>query len=90
MNAPPRIALSTLYTHFDAIARGRDKYGDSGVAHAAILERLASNRRDAEAAGWTELALERDGGMGRIRLVGIAPGTAERAIVSDAPATRVD
>jgi hypothetical protein len=79
-----RVPLSTLYAKFDAIACGRDKHGDSEAAHAAILDRLAASRRDAEAAGWTSLGLERDGGMGRIRLVGVAPDTAQRAVVPDA------
>jgi hypothetical protein len=87
MPESPRVALSTLYTQFDAIARGRDKHGDSGKAHAAILDRLAANRRDAETAGWTALQLERDGGMGRLRLVGLAPnavpGVARRSVVPD-------
>ena len=83
----PRVALSTLYAQFDAIARGRDKHGDSGKAHAAILDRLAANRRDAEAAGWTALDLERDGGLGRLRLAGLAPGAVSgvtrRTVVPD-------
>jgi hypothetical protein len=78
------VPLSTLYAQFDAIARGRDRRGDSGAAYAAILERLAANRRGAEAAGWTALGLERDGGMGRLRLVGLAPGATHRAAVPDA------
>ena len=87
MPQPPRIALDTLYARFDAIARGRDKHGDSGKAHAAILERLAENRRTADAEGWTALDLERDGGLGRLRLVGLAPGAvpgvARRTVVPD-------
>jgi hypothetical protein len=87
MPQSPTVALSTLYAQFDAIARGRDKYGDSGKAHTAILDRLAANRRDAEAAGWTALALERDGGLGRLRLVGLAPdavpSVTRRTVVPD-------
>ena len=89
MPQAPRVALSTLYARFDAIARGRDKHGDSGKAHAAILERLASSRHDAEAAGWTALALERDGGMGRLRLVGLAPGITSRSVVPDSASLTV-
>ena len=75
--------LSRLYERFDAIVARRDKHGDSSLAHVAILDRLALNRRDAEAAGWTSLALERDGGLGRLRLCGVAPGTQLRARVPD-------
>ena len=79
---PPN-SLDALYDRYDAIASGRDKRGDSVAAHAAILGRLATNRRDAEAAGWTSLGLERDGGLGRLRLVGVAPDVADRAVVPD-------
>jgi len=75
--------LSRLYERFDAIATRRDKHGNSSLAHAAILDRLALNRLNAEAAGWTSLALERDGGLGRLRLFGVEPATQLRALVPD-------
>ena len=83
MSGDQRIPLGTLYARFDAIDRGRDKDGDSWAAHVAILDRLAGNRRDAEREGWTSLALERDGGLGRLRLFGVAPDTMLRAVVPD-------
>jgi hypothetical protein len=76
-------SLEALYDRYDAIASGRDKRGDSVAAHAAILGRLATNRRDAEAAGWTSLGLERDGRLGRLRLVGLAPNVIDRTVVPD-------
>ena len=79
-----RFSLGALYARYDEVARGRDKHGDSAALHAAILDRLVASRRAAEAAGWTSLGLERDGGMGRLRLVGLAPGGAERGAVPDA------
>ena len=77
-------SLDALYERFDAIANGRNKHGDSRAAHAAIVDRLAANRGGAESAGWTSLALERDGGMGRLRLFGLAPNATTRTIVPDA------
>jgi hypothetical protein len=79
-----RFGLGALYAQFDEVARGRDKHGDGAALHAAILARLVANRCAAEAAGWTSLAFERDGGMGRLRVVGLPPGTARRAAVPDA------
>ena len=61
---------------------------DGWAAHAAILDRLAANRRRAEAEGWTSLALEREGDRGRFRLVGIPPGRALRCEVPDADTAR--
>lgn len=83
MTPPPRVPLATMYSQFDEMARGRDKHGDSSAAHAAIVDRLASNRRAAEAAGWTSLLLERNGGVGRLRLVGLPPHGAQPAVVPD-------
>ncbi|MDF1506419.1 hypothetical protein, partial [Roseisolibacter sp. H3M3-2] len=48
----------------------------------AVLDRLAALRRDAEAAGWTSLALERDGPGEHFRLFGVPPGGALRAEVA--------
>src|SRR5688572_19616936 len=66
------VPRETLYARFDEIAKGRAQ-GDSWAAHEAVLDRLAMNRREAEANGWTECALERVGGSGRLRLWGIRP-----------------
>lgn len=68
--------LEGLYARHTLISTGRAE-GDSRLVHLAILDRLAANRRIAEAEGWTSLALERVGGIGRLRLRGI-PATAER------------
>jgi hypothetical protein len=58
------------------------KGGGSARAHAAVLDRLDENGRIAGHDGWTACARERDGGTGRLRLVGTAPdGT--RGIVPD-------
>jgi hypothetical protein len=49
------------------------------------------NRRAAEALGWTSIGFERDGGLGRLRLVGVAPNGRKRSVVPDAtgPTERV-
>lgn len=75
--------LNALHQRFDAIVISRAGAGGSWAAHVAILDRLASNRRQAEAAGWSSCALERDGGMGRLRMFGIPPGEALRSEVPD-------
>ncbi|AHG93712.1 hypothetical protein J421_6177 (plasmid) [Gemmatirosa kalamazoonensis] len=74
--------LARLYERFDAIAKGRAPAGGPDL-HQLILERLASNRAFAEAEGWTACALERDGGSGRLRLIGVAPSAATRSVVPD-------
>jgi hypothetical protein len=51
--------------------------------HAALLDRLAAVRRRAEAAGWTSLALERDGAGERFRLFGVPPGGSLRTEVPE-------
>jgi hypothetical protein len=48
-----------------------------------VLDRLAVMRRDAEAAGWTALAIERDGPAERFRLFGVPPNGSLRAEVPD-------
>jgi hypothetical protein len=77
-----QLPLERLYERFDAIATGRALAGGADL-HQLILDRLAANRVHAEAAGWTACALERDGGSGRLRLVGIAPSAVVRSIVPD-------
>jgi hypothetical protein len=75
-------SLERLYERFDAIATGRAQaYGVD--LHQRILDRLAANGVYASAAGWTACALERDGGSGRLRLVGLAPSAVERSVVPD-------
>src|SRR5690349_10682871 len=83
MSGDRSVPLGTLYARLDAIAHGRDRDGESWAAHVAVLDRLAANRRGAERDGWTSLALERDGGLGRLRLFGVAPDTTLRAVVPD-------
>ena len=74
------LALDTLYSRFDAIARGRAR-GDSSAVHRAVLSRLAFNRRQGEALGWTMCALERRGGSGRLQLLGVrADGDVREAL----------
>ena len=79
----PLGVLEPLYARFDAIAAGHDRHGNSQAAHRAILDRLAANGRAAAADGWTACALERDGGSGRLRLIGVAPHTRQRVVVPD-------
>lgn len=75
--------LDVLEARLAAIDAADAPTGDCWAAHAAILDRLETNRRAAQAAGWTSLALERDGGRGRFRLVGIPPGGTLRREVED-------
>lgn len=77
-----RLSLASLYERFDAMVGGR-AHDDDSELHAAILARLAANRRHAEDAGWTAFALECDTGTGRIRLVGVAPSAHTPTIVPD-------
>ena len=81
----PDRSLEALHAHADALAQGDDHDGGRWAAHAAVLDRLAAMRRDAEAAGWTALAIERDGPAERFRLFGIPPGGTRRTPVPDWP-----
>lgn len=76
-------SLEALHARADEIATSRAGGGGSRAAHLAIVERLTSNRRLAERQGWTACALERAGGMGRMRMVGVPPGGTERIEVPD-------
>ena len=76
------VSRETLYARFDAFAENRAQ-GGAWAAHEAVLDRLAANQRVAEAYGWTSCALERDGGLGRLRLFGVPPGDRLRAEVPD-------
>ena len=76
------LPLTRLYARFDAIAEGL-VYGDSAAAHRAVLDRLASNQRTAEALGWAACVLERQGGSGRLLLRGVPAGRPAREIVPD-------
>jgi hypothetical protein len=76
------VSRETLYERFDANATGR-AFGGAWTAHEALLDRLAANRRAAEAYGWTACALERAGGMGRLSAWGVPPGDAERHLIPD-------
>jgi hypothetical protein len=76
-------SLEDLHAHVDALADGDGRNGGRWAAHAAVLDRLAAMRRGAEAAGWSSLAIERDGPAERFRLFGIPPGAALRVEVPD-------
>jgi hypothetical protein len=77
-----RLSLAGLYERFDAVATGNAQA--HGVDfHQLILDRLGANQSRAEAAGWTACSLERDGGSGRLRLIGAAPSGGGRSIVPD-------
>jgi hypothetical protein len=82
----PTVVPATLHAWFDPLARGRGTRGDPVILRRLAAGRalLATSRHDADAAGWTALQFERDGGMGRLRLVGIAPGAECRSVVPDA------
>ncbi len=84
MRDPDR-SLVALRAHADALARHDDRNGGQWAAHAALLDRLAAMRRDAEASGWTSLAIERDGPAERFRLFGLPPRGTLRTLVPDGP-----
>ena len=75
--------LDGLHARADEIARSRAGLSGSQQAHTAIVERLGANRRTAEAQGWTSCGFERDGGMGRLRMLGVPPGGVGRTEVPD-------
>ena len=77
------LPLERLYARFDEIARGR-AHGDSWAAHQSIIARLASNQLRAASQGWSDLALERVGGTGRLELRGASPDGSGRSLVPDA------
>ncbi|MDF1501369.1 hypothetical protein [Roseisolibacter sp. H3M3-2] len=86
-------SLETLHARADAHARaiatdqrvpgaqGADEA--AWTAHAVVLDRLAANRRHAEAHGWTSCAIERVSSGGRFELFGVPPGSALRAPVPE-------
>ena len=85
---PHVVSRETLYERFDILAEGRGP-GDARMAQDALLDRLATNQRMAEARGWTSCALERAGGMGRLTVWGVPPGDVERHPIPDwLPETR--
>ena len=79
------VTLATLYARFDAYAEGRARGKGCQEAHEAVLDRLADNQRVAEAYGWTSCALERTGGMGRLRAWGVPPAERQRHPIPDWP-----
>ena len=83
MTAERDESLEALHAHADTLAGGDGRNGGRWTAHAAVLDRLAAMRRDAEGAGWTSLAIERDGPAERFRLFGVPPGGALRVEVPD-------
>jgi hypothetical protein len=79
-------SLDALRAQLDALDALGDDDQDPGrrwAAHAAILDRFAAIQRGAQAAGWTSLALERDGPGERFRLFGIPPDASLRVEVPD-------
>lgn len=79
------VPLETLYARFDAYAEGRAHGKGGWAAHEAVLDRLAANRRVAEAYGWTSCALERAGGTGRLRAFGLPASECQRRLIPDWP-----
>jgi hypothetical protein len=76
------LPLARLYARFDAIASGRAP-SDGVDSHRAVLDRLAHTRRRAEALGWTDCALERLGGGGRLVARGLRPDGLAREELPD-------
>ena len=76
------VPREALYRRFDECSDGRGQQG-AWAAHEALLDRLAVNRRMAEARGWTACALERAGGMGRLTAWGVPPGASDRHVIPD-------
>ena len=76
-------SLESLHAHADLLAEGDGRNGGQWAAHAAVLDRLGAMSRGAESAGWTALAIERDGPDQRFRLFGIPPGATLRMEVPD-------
>ena len=80
-----QVPLATLYARFDDYAEGR-AFGPGGwAAHEAVLDRLATNERVAAAYGWTSIALERAGHMGRLEAWGVPPSESQRHPIPDWP-----
>ena len=77
------MSLEKLYARFDALAEGRDVADRGWSVHEAILDRLAANMREATDRGWTSCALERAGGMGRLRAFGVQPSEPHRRVIPD-------
>jgi hypothetical protein len=78
--------LGWLLTSAETSDAKVDRYGVTWRVHVGILARLASVRLEAEAAGWTALALERQATLGSLRLFGVAPGEdARREVPSFTP-----
>lgn len=76
-------ALATLYSQFDEMVEGRGAGGPAWNAHELILDRLTANMREAERRGWSACALERAGGMGRLRAFGVSPAASGRRPIPD-------
>lgn len=76
------VSRDTLYARFDGLAAGRDQ-GHARGAYEALLSRLTANQRAAEEQGWSACALERAGGMGRLRAWGLPPGGPDRLPIPD-------
>ncbi len=75
--------LDELWARLEALAVGCDDGDRRWAAHEAVLDRLARQRRAAQAENWTSLALERQGPRERFRLFGIPPGGSLRTEVPD-------
>ena len=74
-------SLETLYARRESLRNG-GSHGEGWGAHAAILDRLAANRRVAESFGWTSCAIER-AGSGRFSAWGVPPGQGSRHRIPD-------
>ena len=56
---------------------------DAWAAHAAVLDRLAANRRVAQSSGWTSCEIERVDGATCFSAWGVPPGACERHPIPD-------
>lgn len=79
------VPLETLYATADAHAAGGAQGTGGRAERAAVLDRLAANRRVAEAYGWTACTLERAAGRGRPRAWGVPPAESQRRVIPDWP-----
>jgi len=74
--------LESLQAQVDARAESGVS-SDAWAAHAAVLDRLAANRRVAQSYGWTSCATERVDGATHFSAWGVPPGDCERHPIPD-------
>lgn len=78
----PLDSLDVLYARSESKSSAGG-HGAGWSAYAAILDRLAANKRVAQSSGWTSCAIEREGGAGRFAAWGVPPGRRQRHPIPD-------